>query len=91
MAVNSSGTVEIATGATLLLDDGTTISGGTLVLDDSTSTLHIEPGSSSTDVTLDNVAVTNAGNIQVDPGVADLILTGGGGYDDQWRYADDQP
>ncbi len=75
--VNSSGTVEIATGATLLLDDGTTISGGTLVLDDSTSTLHIEPGSSSTDVTLDNVAVTNAGNIQVDPGVADLILTGG--------------
>ena len=47
-----------------MLDDGTTISGGTLVLDDSTSTLHIEPGFSSIDVTLDNVAVTNAGNIR---------------------------
>ena len=77
VSVTNAGNINVAPGATLTLDDGTTVSGGTLTLDDLTSRLDIEPGSSSIDVTLDGVTVTNAGVIVVDPGLTDLILSGG--------------
>jgi probable HAF family extracellular repeat protein len=75
-AVHNSGTIEVASGAILMLSDGTTVLGGQLTLDASTSTLDIHGGSVSETVTLDAVSTSGGGSVQVDAG-ADLILTDG--------------
>ena len=64
VAVGNGGTIDVGTTsvATLLLDDGTTITNGKLAIG-SGSTLDIE---SSAGATLDHVTVTGPGTIQVD-------------------------
>ena len=75
----------VAQGSTLVLDDGTTITGGTLTLEDTADVLNVVVGPSGPggangpgpDATLDGVAVTNYGTIEIGSG-ATLALDGGG-------------
>ena len=55
----------VSSGSTLILDDGTTITGGILSLDDASDTLEIAFGSNDIGATLDHVQVDNYGTIQV--------------------------
>jgi hypothetical protein len=79
VSVENSGTIEVATGATLTLNDHTTVSGGNLTLDDTSSTLDIDGTA-----TLDGVTVNNAGALRIDGGsysttLADTVTLQGGG------------
>ena len=87
--INNGDGIEIGTfvaqGSTLVLDDGTTITGGTLTLEDTADVLDVVVGPSGPggangpgpDATLDGVAVTNYGTIEIGSG-ATLALDGGG-------------
>ena len=54
-----------SSGSTLILDDGTTITGGILSLNDIGDTLEIAFGSNDIGATFDHVQVDNSGTIQV--------------------------
>ena len=68
----------IASGPTLILEDGTTISGGgTLTLDETSDSILVQAGDNAQtpEAGIDNVSVTNSGTIEVDTG-ATLTLDG---------------
>jgi VCBS repeat-containing protein len=70
---NGAGTIKVASGSTLELDNGTIVNGGSLV---NSGTLQIETSSGAT---LNGVAVTGGGiiNVDVPADAATLILEGG--------------
>jgi hypothetical protein len=84
IAVSNAGTIEVdptASGAILALDDDTTITGGALTISNH-GTLDIEVGGSQggfdggiSDATLDHVAVSGGGAIDVDLNASGAILT----------------
>ena len=69
VTMDNSGEIEIGTaqsqGSTLVLEDGTTITGGTLSLDDTGDTVEILFGTNDIGATFDHVQVENSGTIQV--------------------------
>jgi len=70
-AVQNSGEIDVGvtSAATLLLDDGASITGGRLVLGTLTvsGTLDVETGGAGNGATLDGVSVTNYDGIEIDP------------------------
>jgi hypothetical protein len=84
VAVTDSGAVTVGTtasGATLVLDDGTSIGGGgKLIINNASSTLDIEHvAGTAPDATLDGITVTNHGEIELDviTNPVTLLLDGG--------------
>ena len=69
VTMDNSGEIEIGTaqsqGSTLVLEDGTTITGGTLSLEDTGDTVEILFGTNDIGATFDHVQVENSGTIQV--------------------------
>ena len=76
VTVGNGGTIDVGTSsvATLLLDDGTTITGGNLAIG-SNGTLDIEKGATGPGATLDGVTVGNGGTIDVGATASGAVLT----------------
>ncbi len=85
VSVSSDGNIDVdpqVSGAILMLDDDTTITGGTLSIgkiSGQSVELDIEVGTSGPGATLDGVTVTNDGQIDVDLNASGAILTLDGG------------